>query len=66
MTFQASDDGQKWTPLIAIDNDSSRVSHYRALALAFEALGDGAAAKPLGEAMQRLEIRGMAVTDTAG
>jgi hypothetical protein len=44
----------------------SRVSHYRALALAFEALGDPAAAKPLGKAMQRLEIRGMAVTDTAG
>lgn len=45
---------------------SNRVSHPRALALAFEALGDRAAARPLGEAMQQLEIRGQAVTDTAG
>lgn len=44
----------------------SRVSHYRALALAFEALGDPAAAKPLGEAMKKLGIKGMAVTETEG
>jgi hypothetical protein len=42
------------------------VSHFRALALAFEALDDPAAARPLGETMKRLEIRGMAVTDTTG
>jgi hypothetical protein len=52
--------------LALLGQDSrSRVSHSRALALAFEALGDAAAAKPLAEAMQRLDIRGMAVTGTA-
>lgn len=44
----------------------SRVSHYRSLALAFEALRDPTAAKPLGEAMKKLGIQGMAVTETAG
>jgi hypothetical protein len=44
----------------------TRVSHYRALALALEALGEPAAAKPLGETMKKLEIQGMAVTETAG
>ncbi len=48
------------------EGKGSRVSHYRALALAFEALRDPAAAKPLGEAMKRLDIRGMAVTETEG
>ena len=43
----------------------SRESHHRALALAFEALRDRAAAKPLGEAMKKLGIQGMAVTETA-
>ena len=43
-----------------------RASHYRAIALAFEALRDRAAAAPLGEAMKKLQIRGMAVTETAG
>ena len=42
------------------------VSHYRALGLAFEALRHPAAAKPLGEAMKKLGILGMAVTETAG
>ena len=42
------------------------VSHYRAIGLALEALRNPAAAKPLGEAMKRLDIRGMAVTETAG
>jgi len=46
--------------------NGSRVSHYRALALAFEALRDLTAAKPLGEAMKKLGIQGMAVTETAG
>jgi ribulose 1,5-bisphosphate synthetase/thiazole synthase len=46
------------------EGSGSLVSHSRALALAFEALDDPAAAKPLGEAMKRLDIRGMAVTDT--
>ena len=41
----------------------SRVSHHRALGLAFEALRDPAAAKPLGEAMKKLGIRGMAATE---
>jgi hypothetical protein len=48
------------------EGKGSRVSHYRALALALEALGDRAAARPLGETMKRLEIQGMAVTETAG
>ena len=43
----------------------SQSSHYRALALALEALGDPSAAEPLGEAMKKLEIEGMAVTETA-
>lgn len=47
------------------ENEKSQVSHYRALALALEALGNPAAAKPLGEAMKKLEIEGMAVTETA-
>ena len=48
------------------EGKGSRVSHYRALALAFEALRDPAAAKPLGEAMKKLDIQGMAVTETTG
>ncbi|HUU33101.1 MAG TPA: FAD-dependent oxidoreductase, partial [Vicinamibacterales bacterium] len=48
------------------EGKGSRLSHSRALALAFEALRDPAAAKPLGEAMKKLGIRGMAVTETAG
>ena len=48
------------------EGNGSRVSHYRSLALAFEALHEPAAATPLGEAMKKLEIRGMAVTETAG
>ncbi len=48
------------------EGTGTRVSHYRALALAFESLGDPRAAKPLGEAMKKLEIDGMAVTHTAG
>jgi hypothetical protein len=48
------------------EGKGSLVSHYRALALALEALRDPAAAKPLGEAMKRLGIQGMAVTETAG
>ena len=48
------------------EGKGSGVSHYRALGLAFEALRDPAAAKPLGEAMKKLGIRGMAVTETAG
>ncbi|MDY0169563.1 MAG: FAD-dependent oxidoreductase [Thermoguttaceae bacterium] len=44
----------------------NRVSHYRALALAFEALGDPAAALPLGEAMKKLGITGTAVTEIEG
>jgi len=44
----------------------ARVSHYRSLALAFEALRDPTAAGPLGEAMKKLEISGMAVTETTG
>jgi ribulose 1,5-bisphosphate synthetase/thiazole synthase len=47
------------------EGPGSRTSHYRALALAFEALNDRRAAKPLGEAMQKLGITGMAVTDIA-
>ncbi len=47
------------------EGEKSQVSHYRALALAFEALRNPAAAKPLGEAMKKLEIEGMAVTETA-
>ncbi len=46
-------------------DSGSRVSHARALALAFETLRDGAAAKPLAEAMQRLDLQGSAVTDAA-
>lgn len=53
--------------LALLGQDSgSRVSHPRALALAFEALRDRAAAKPLAEAMKRLDLQGGAVTDTAG
>jgi FAD-dependent oxidoreductase family protein/F5/8 type C domain-containing protein len=48
------------------EGEKSQVSHYRALALALEALGNPAAAKPLGEAMKKLEIEGMATTETAG
>jgi hypothetical protein len=48
------------------EGKGSRVSHYRALALAFEALGDPAAARPLGETMKKLGIQGTAVTETAG
>ncbi len=48
------------------EGKGSRVSHYRALALALEALREPAAAKPLGEAMKTLGIQGMAVTETAG
>ncbi len=43
-----------------------RVSHYRALALALESLGEPAAARPLGETMKKLGIAGMAVTETKG
>ena len=46
------------------EGEKSQVSHYRALALALEALGNPAAARPLGEAMKKLEIEGMAVTET--
>ena len=46
------------------EGSGSQTSHYRALALAFEALANPAAAKPLGEAMQKLDIQGMAVTET--
>ena len=45
-------------------SEKSQSSHYRAIALALEALGNPAAAKPLGEAMKKLEIEGMAATDT--
>ena len=48
------------------EGKGSRSSHYRALALALEALRDPAAAKPLGEAMKKLDIQGMAATETAG
>ncbi|MCL4202338.1 MAG: FAD-dependent oxidoreductase [Pirellulaceae bacterium] len=48
------------------EGSGSLVSHSRSLALAFEALDAPAAARPLGETMKRLDIRGMAVTDTAG
>ncbi|NLY99343.1 MAG: FAD-dependent oxidoreductase [Pirellulaceae bacterium] len=51
---------------LLVEDKGGQVSHYRALALAFDALGDPAAAKPLGEAMQKLDIRGMAVSETAG
>lgn len=44
----------------------SRASHYRAMAMAFEALRDPAVAKPLGEVMKKLDIRGIVVTETAG
>jgi HEAT repeat protein len=46
------------------EGKGKRVSHYRALALALEALRDPAAARPLGEAMKKLDIRGMAVPQT--
>ena len=64
-------DGRALQPLLAKlallgEGKGSRVSHYRALALALEALRDPAAAKPLGEAMKTLEITGMAVTEAAG
>jgi hypothetical protein len=48
------------------EGHGTRDSHYLAVALALEALRDPKTARPLGEAMQRLEIRGMAVTETAG
>jgi flavin-dependent dehydrogenase len=48
------------------EGQGNRVSHYRALALAFEALGDRAAAKPLGQTMKKLGIQGVAVTETTG
>ncbi len=51
---------------LLVEGKGDQVSHYRALALAFDALGDPAAAKPLGEAMKKLNIRGMAVSETAG
>ncbi len=51
---------------LALLEEDSQVSHYRALALAFEALGDPAAARPLGEAMKKLGIQGMAVIETTG
>ncbi len=52
-------------PLLG-EGNGTRVSHYRALALALEALGDRAAAKPLGEAMKKLGIEAAAVVDTKG
>lgn len=48
------------------EGKGNQASHFRALAMAFEALRDPAAAKPLGETMKRLDIRGMAVTETKG
>ena len=45
---------------------TTRSSHYRALALALEALRDPAARKPLGQAMKKMDIQGMAVTETEG
>ncbi|MDZ7618823.1 MAG: FAD-dependent oxidoreductase, partial [Patescibacteria group bacterium] len=48
------------------EGSGSRASHYRALALALESLGDPAAARPLGETMKRLGITGMAVTEIKG
>ena len=48
------------------EGSGNRASHYRALAMALEALGDPAAARPLGEAMKKLGITGMAVTETEG
>ena len=47
------------------EGKGNQSSHYRAIALALEALGNKAAAQPLGEAMKKLEIEGMAVVDTA-
>lgn len=46
------------------EGEASQSSHYRAIALALEALGNKAAAQPLGEAMKKLEIDGMAVVNT--
>lgn len=67
----ATSDARALEPLLdklalLVEGKASQVSHYRALALAFDALGDPAAAKPLGEAMKKLDIRGMAVSETAG
>jgi hypothetical protein len=47
------------------EGKGGQTSHYRALALALEALGNPAAARPLGEAMKKLEVEGMAATETA-
>ncbi|MHC4440608.1 MAG: FAD-dependent oxidoreductase, partial [Planctomycetota bacterium] len=44
-------------------NVDSEFSHYRAVAMALESLGDSAAAKPLAQLLAKPGIRGHAFTD---